>query len=202
MGFYKMAGMYNNKPYFKQMDVKGKGLYLSYYEHGFYGVCKELGGGHYLKCAEKTNWLSPSSCWQYYNGKIMTNDDDLKVQAVSSVVPCGNITIKLEGQAKICQKNVEGEYVPTGQYSAGRIVFKHSQRNLYLHCRPGYNEWYVTPELQSGNSRIESASIRSLCPADYRNNYRTNTGLNAWMLENYPEWNEGNISLKCSVHSL
>ena len=147
---YKMVGMYNNKPYFKQMDVKGKGLYLSYYELGFYGVCKELGGGHYLKCAEKTNWLSPSSCWQYYNGKIMTNDEDLKVQAVSSVVPCGNITIKLEGQAKICQKNVEGEYVPTGQYSAGRIVFKHSQRDLYLHCRPGYNEWYVTPELQSG----------------------------------------------------
>ena len=65
-----------------------------------------------------------------------------------------------------------------------------------------YNEWYVAPELQSNNSRIESASIRSLCPADFRNNFNTKTGLNAWRFENYPVWKEGTISLKCSVHSV
>ena len=65
----------------------------------------------------------------------------LEFQSLVSValgaLDCGTVTIS--GVEKFPQCN--GDYRPTGQYSRGLMVFKHSTSRLFLCCVVGAHDW-------------------------------------------------------------
>ena len=67
--------------------------------------------------------------------------DPTEFQSLVSValgaLDCGTVTIS--GVEKFPQCN--GDYRPTGQYSRGLMVFKHSTSRLFLCCVVGAHDW-------------------------------------------------------------
>ena len=100
--------------------------------------------------------------------------DPTEFQSLVSValgaLDCGTVTIS--GVENFPQCN--GDYRPTGQYSRGLMVFKHSTSKLFLCCLVNARDWRVTNKLAGENDddddddKTKTYIIRSadsLCPA-------------------------------------
>ena len=123
-----------------------------------------------------------------------------------NVTPCcSNITIELSPDVALYQSDVAGEYVPIDKFSAGRHIYQHKFRNLFLSIA-GHTAWEVRNEVgRDGNAYIRSPSAGSLCPADQRNNYNNFFGLKSWLYKDGDydvlEAGPGNIRLTCTSHN-
>ena len=207
MGYYKKeAGLHNDKPFFRQVDSKGRGNYLYYHVNkkikGNYQVSPKLEKGlskPLLKCVDKSGFLLPNN-WQFYHkdkllGDTWADDDDVIVVSKGKMTSCGNISIKLSKDVER-QSAADGEYYPTGEFSAGRHVYKHKNRDHILQVLPHKSYWYVTTEqsnlgqMLGENEHLRSAAAGSLNPADVRNNSSARKNWKTWSYKVFKGWNQ------------
>ena len=84
-------------------------------------------------------------------------------------------------------KDIEGGYIPTTDFSMGRKVFKHTDKEIFLRVIPGRTEWIV--EIPDMMSIVGNWSASGLCPVDQWN--RPSSGRS--------EVKRG-VNLKCDIH--
>ena len=190
MGYYKKGqGMSSGKPFFQQMDSHVKGWFLYYFYNdkektGRYQIGPELGGiDKKVRCSDTAGHLK-SHAWQYYDqdnyGEKFADDVNITVEPVERMESCNLTTIKLSGDASYYQDHVAGEYISIDIFSAGRNIYKHKNREIFLQILPGDSYWSVSDKVGGGKEFLRSASAGSRCPADQRNNYSHRNGYKTW----------------------
>ena len=98
MGLYKMGGVYNNVPYYVQLNTASddnKYIFLS--NNNVWTASDKLGDdeGGLSNTHTDTSPLLPSVGWKFYNGSTWVNDKDFKLSYVHDIgtVQCNQITI-------------------------------------------------------------------------------------------------------------
>ena len=159
MGYYKKEGVHDEKPYYQQLDTQGKGRYL-YYMKGTnrYTIGATLGGGgRGMRCLDESGHIVPHS-WEYFsNGP--NGDIYIRLDPVNKVKNCNKVTIELCEDAAEYQNDVAGDYVPIDKFSAGRVVFQHSCKQLYLNVWPVNTGWSVREAFKKYLQKTGSFSI-------------------------------------------
>ena len=144
--------------------------------------------------------VPPSQCW-VINGTLKTKRE---------VTPCQTITVELRGAAARTQSDVSGEYSPIGDWSWGRQVFKHRERNLYLRVKldgwGGWGAWCIgdKPDDHLGGDNVGGdhvgSQVTTWCPADPRAAISQTYNYKSWIyIINGME--QGDIRVKCKIHS-
>ena len=157
MGLYKMGGVYNNVPYYVQLNTttdNKKYIYLS--NNNAWRASGKLGddGGGLSNTNTDTSPLLPSDGWKFYKGTTWVDDTELKLSYVHDIgtVQCKQITISGPWDLRRHVSKYLGQFTPTGQFSAGRQIFS-NKHNKYLQAVNGYVCWYV-----SDNIRVRAAT--------------------------------------------
>ena len=63
-----------------------------------------------------------------------------RVEDISPLM-CGTVTISATGEAARIRADCMGQFQPTGQFSAGRQVFRCQRTGKYLSVYPGEAAW-------------------------------------------------------------
>ena len=196
-GLYVYQGEEEGVEFYKQHHtVDSRTSQLSYIYRGpdqRWRVGWTLGGLEGFLHNQSTGDSPPSSGWRCNFGVDWREDPELTVSPGVFDI-CG--TVSISGAERYPQCN--GDYTPTGQFSRGVLVFKHSIRDLYLVCQPGYWHWWVTDHLRHGDQYIRSAA-NSLCPGHSRAARNQEGNKSSWM--NIGDGSFTNISVVCSRHT-
>ena len=157
-GQYNFQGVRNGYPYYKQRhtvdnNTKVCQIYkpriqtnsrLSTQKRVWYMRIDDTKDDYYLY-HENSTVSVPRSGWTKvqpeHGDSYASYYDPTEFQSLVSValgaLDCGTVTIS--GVEKFPQCN--GDYRPTGQYSRGLMVFKHSTSRLFLCCVVGAHDW-------------------------------------------------------------
>ena len=200
---------HNSAPAFQQRHtVSDETLFLYKLERNLWAVGRTLGSEDYvLKCTTTTTSLpSPSETWQYrkLGGDKWISDPGLKMRR-GELPPCQTIRVEVRGAAGGAQSECAGDYSPTGDWCRGLQVFKHHQSKLYLSVWWWWwGRWYISDRPGGGNLRVWSGAS-AWCPADPRAVISQSDNTKSWRYwdsDGYRiEGEEGDIKVKCSVHS-
>ena len=138
LGLYKLCPKTCNerKAVYEQMNVEGITTNYIYCENSTWKASSIVGNKKYYFLTAKTATASPTaSIWEYsYDGDDgIGNDDMVLVTALSQLPPACAITLSCPSvpEDMTCPE-VMGDYVATSQYSWGRLIFKHVDRELVL----------------------------------------------------------------------
>ena len=200
LGIYKKAGTHNNCPYYKLVDTeRSDGVEQVIYrlEEIGWAFGPGLDGSTALENASMTVSV-PLTGWTCWIGDKFIDDPHLRI-SYDEPPSCGEITIRLSGDAAVKQPWCVGVYSPTQMFSSGRPVFKHQTQGIYLLVRPGYSSWRVQESVESEWSWMQSGCAPTMCPADPRAQTSERNGQESWR---YPDngWKHGDITVKCSIH--
>ena len=124
--------------------------------------CKTATGGG--KTFPPMNWSVSDDCqW--------AEDTDITIGSAIEYTPCNSVTLSCEGQPpheKVKQAIGVYDLLPS-KYSAGRPVFKHSTRKLFLLVPNGLSQWEVRSSSVNGDTYICSAAAGDMRPDSHRN---------------------------------
>ena len=217
LGQFVFIGYYNCAVAFKQRhSTSDKSLFLYKHKSDVWVVASELGGDDYD--LQSTSFSVLSDKWQYKMYPDWRHDPTLKIKR--EVTPCQTITVELRGAAARTQSDVSGEYSPIGDWSWGRQVFKHRERNLYLRVKldgwGGWGAWCIgdKPDDHLGGDHVGGdhvggdhvggdhvgSQVTTWCPADPRAAISQTYNYKSWIyIINGME--QGDIRVKCKIHS-
>ena len=112
---------------------------------------------------------------------------------------CGTLTISATGEAARVRADCMGQFQPTGQLSAGRQVFHNQRTDKYLSVSLGDVDWDVRDSVDNV-AGVASGCAPGLCPALARAAVSDRFNIKSWQYADNG-WHDGNITVKCSVHS-
>ena len=98
-------------------------------------------------------------------------------------------------------KSVEdglGDYIPSGEFSCGRQVFKHSDRSEFsIRLLPGYVHWYI---MRSGTKIMRSCVASTMSPGDSKvGKPSTMNPETHWSYKDFnKKWTQCNIIVSCT----
>ena len=205
MGLYKMAGVYNNVPYYVQLNTTSddkRYIYLS--NNNLWLASDKLGVDvcNLLNANTDSSPLLPSDGWKFSKGLSWVIDQKLKLSYVHDIgtVQCNQITISGDDLPSLVVKYL-GQFTPTGQFSAGRQIFS-NKHNKYLQVVNGYIVWVVMDNINDiSTATIQSGCSPSMCPENPRSSYNEHCNFKSWQYkETDGLWKYANIMVKCSSH--
>ena len=193
LGQYVLYGEHNGAPLYRQRDTVegGESLYLYRATNGMWAVGLDLEGEVGISSTLESDSV-PSEGWECYDGGQWLQDPGLTVTR-GPLSPCDSVKLELRGEALQSQSHCGGVYLPTGDWSAGHPVFKHSLRERYLSV--GWRGWRVTMALASRCSILDSRAT-AWCPADPRASRSLWSGRYSWIHSDQ----EGDVILQCGGH--
>ena len=189
-----MFGLYKEHSACQQLDTYGDGHYF-YFAGNHWRMNKTLGANDNNGC--KTAIAGPDTFlptnWTVWDDG--TNDDlpifgrwveDKDINKCASdytrvCTPCSSVTINCDGQPPDDVRKAVGVYnLLPDKYSAGRPVWKHCDREAYLHVPNGFNVWSVRSCVNDDDLYILSAAAGDMRPDSHRNTWSNRRGVKTW----------------------
>ena len=189
MGLYQRKGVDDSgRFYYVQEDSKDNGYFLYYcLRTKAWYLSPSLRGSACVLVNYSISLDVPTNNWRYRREGEWFVDPGLSVTSYNGHLPCSKITVALNEDVMEDLKDIEGGYIPTTDFSMGRKVFKHTDKEIFLRVIPGRTDWIV--EIPDIMSIVGNWSASGLCPVYQWN--RPSSGRS--------EVKRG-VNLKCDIH--
>jgi len=194
LGVFDYIMQYNNSPAYRQRHsvANPQPQYLYRDEDGDWCVSYKLGSSLVSLLNRTKIDTVPSTNWLHAYGKDAygkarrgwSSDTELTIStSLSSISPVINISLQGE-TASENERALQGEYKPTGEWSAGHPVYGRYGR-FYLCVKAGRTSWSVSSSLDNTEVILQSGSV-AWCPTSLRS---------SWQYWKYGEWHDGEIQV-------
>ena len=199
-------GIYNNRPYYKQKDDKGKAATFLFHN----GDCGKgpiwmVGWTELGKCNAALRTIGdtatpPESGWQYYHRSEWRWDDRSLDLEWGGLEPCRRVEVAARGKAATVRQHEMGSYLPTGSWLDGRPVYRKEEgETRYLRMAEVKIGWRVTTT-QEGTSSWLVSGRSTLSPGDPSAERSLEQEQEGWKyVDSDGEWQDsrGQITVTC-----
>jgi hypothetical protein len=142
----------------------------------------------------------PLTGWRYAaNGGWQSGDASFELRE-ESLRPCEIVLVAATGDAASVHPGILGPYHLTGNWSAGRPVFRHERGDRVLLVKEGYSNWRIARTTSDTGSWITSGRATN-SPDQPEAGPSEREGTTGWRYVFYGKWEDskGAIEVTCRI---
>jgi hypothetical protein len=174
--------------------------YIYYNALGMWLASTNLGATAAYFLSMGDSLTPPLTGWHYAaNGGWQSGDASFELRE-ESLRPCEIVVVAATGDAASWNPSSIGLYHLTGNWSAGRPVFRHERGDRVLLVKEGYSYWEIAPTIADTSSWIKSGRATD-SPDQPEAGPSERWGTTGWRYASQGIWEDskGTIELTCHI---